>query len=140
MVTQGSSSREKGARGEREVVTLLNGSPMSDFLPFLQAERNLSQSRRGGADIINLPGLCIEVKRCERLRPMTWWRQACRQARILGGDRVPVLFYRCSRDPWLVCTPKRFDRLSWDDQPDDYPEFLTVNFELFLKLYERMLK
>jgi len=84
------AQRNKGACGERELFNLL-----TDYLGFV-VKRNLSQTRGGGADGIDVPGFAIEVKRQETLALPAWWRQAVDQA----GDRIPVLFYRQSRQPW----------------------------------------
>ena len=60
--------------------------------------RNLSQTRGGGADSLNVEGWAIECKRCESLAITSWWAQAQRQAEQTG--RKPALFYRQSRRPW----------------------------------------
>jgi hypothetical protein len=86
------SSRRKGQVAERELLALL-----SDELGE-RLERNLDQTRCGGADCIQVHGFAIEVKRQERLSRPTWWAQACEQAERLGVE--PMLFYRRSREPW----------------------------------------
>lgn len=63
-------------------------------------ERNLSQTRAGGADSLSVRGWAIEVKRHERLSRPAWWRQAVKQARDTG--RRAMLAYRRSREPWTV--------------------------------------
>ena len=65
--------RTKGAGGERELARLLQehlGIPVN---------RNLQQTRQGGADLIDVPGWAIEVKRAANLRgqpglPRPGWR------------------------------------------------------------------
>ena len=84
-------SRNKGAAAEREVLRLL-GEELGEAL-----ERNLSQSRAGGADCICVRGFAIEVKRHERLSRPAWWRQACEQAQAIGAE--PLLLYRRSCKP-----------------------------------------
>jgi Holliday junction resolvase len=84
--------RNKGSRGERELLALL-----SDELGIV-ITRNLQQTRSGGADALDVPGWAIEVKRQETLSIASWWAQAARQANDL--QRRPVLFYRQSRRPW----------------------------------------
>lgn len=99
----GLMSRNKGQRGEREVIALLQ--PTVDRL-YVQAgyptpilARNLSQSREGGFDIAGLEWLAIEVKYQENENVKGWWEQACRQAGVdhLGmplqenGMEVPVI-------------------------------------------------
>lgn len=102
------SQRRKGAQAERELFRLL-----SDELG-RAVSRNLTQTRGGGADCIDLPGWAIECKRAEALKLSTWWQQAQQQA-----DRTsarPVLFYRRSRHPWRAI----FDLN--DVLPDTFPE------------------
>ena len=86
----GKSQRVKGATGEREVLGLLGEILQRKF------ERNITQSRYGGADCIDMGRIKLEVKRQERLAIKDWWEQAQRQAK----DGVPVLAYRQSRKPW----------------------------------------
>lgn len=88
----GAMSRNKGARAEREVLRLL-GNELGQLL-----ERNLTQSRAGGADCLCVKGWAIEVKRVEALSRPTWWAQAVAQARREGVE--PMLLYRRSREPW----------------------------------------
>lgn len=85
-------SRNKGARGEREVLKLL-GEELGVVL-----ERNLVQTRDGGADCLCVRGFAIEVKRVEKLSRPTWWRQACEQAKRLGLE--PMLLYRQNMGRW----------------------------------------
>jgi hypothetical protein len=86
----GRSQRVKGASGEREVLALIGEKLGRKF------ERNITQSRYGGADCIDMGRIKLEVKRQEKLNISDWWEQAERQAK--GG--VPVLAYRQSRKPW----------------------------------------
>ena len=86
----GKSQRVKGATGEREVLALLGEKLGRKF------ERNITQSRYGGADCIDMGRIKLEVKRQERLAVKDWWEQAQKQAK----DDVPALAYRQSRKPW----------------------------------------
>ena len=86
------SQRNKGAAGERELFALL-----TEQLG-VTVTRNLSQTRGGGADSLNVEGWAIEVKRQEALSIASWWTQTQRQAEQTG--RKPALFYRQSRKPW----------------------------------------
>lgn len=91
------SSRDKGANGEREVVSLL-----ADELG-IAAKRQLDQSRDGGADIIIECGsksLAIEVKRVERSAPLAWLRQV----EAVDTDLHMVL-WRPSRTNWIGILP-----------------------------------
>lgn len=87
------ASREKGARAELEVVALCHeyGWP--------GARRNLNQPAIGGADLVGVPPLSIEVKRGQRLEFWSWWSQAIRQA---GPTELPVLTFRRDESPWIA--------------------------------------
>ena len=88
-------SRNKGASSERELLKLL-----SEELGLEKGlNRNLSQTRGGGADCIELSGWAIEVKRQEKLNIMKWWEQTVAQCK---NGRAPLLFYRQSRYPWTA--------------------------------------
>lgn len=84
--------RSKGQRGERELFGLL-----SDELGFV-IQRNIDQTRAGGADCIQVPGWALECKRCETLNINAWWKQAVKQAEDI--ECMPMLLYRQSRKPW----------------------------------------
>lgn len=55
----------------------------------------------GGAGFNRPPGVHIECKRAEQLRPYSWLEQAERDA-VRFGDGLPAVFFRRSRSPWLV--------------------------------------
>ena len=86
------NSRNKGSAGERELLSILSAE-----LGIAPIKRNLSQTRGGGADCIELNGWAIEIKRVERENLNAWWNQTVNQCR---DGRKPVLFYRASRKPW----------------------------------------
>lgn len=88
----GRGSRNKGAGGEREVLRLL-GQELGVML-----QRNITQTRGGGADCLEVTGFAIEVKRQESLSRPAWWRQACEQAHRAGAE--PMLLYRRNREQW----------------------------------------
>tara|TARA_R110000822_G_scaffold185577_1_gene324689 strand:+ start:55 stop:426 length:372 start_codon:yes stop_codon:yes gene_type:complete len=88
----GKSQRNKGASGERELFSLL-----SDELGIV-VRRNLTQTRGGGCDTIDIPNFSLECKRCETYNFNAWWQQTIEQA--LRSKNKPVLFYRKSRRPW----------------------------------------
>ena len=90
----GKSSQRKGAAGERELAALLReyGYPV---------ERGGSLSFGEVPDLTGLPGIHIECKRCEQLRPYDWLAQAERDAARFG-DGLPAVFFRRNRFPWLV--------------------------------------
>ncbi len=88
----GKASRDKGARGERELFSLL-----SERLGYL-VTRNLSQTRDAGCDSLSVPGFTIECKRVESSFQKAWMMQATAAVRL--GHEIPVVFYRASRYPW----------------------------------------
>lgn len=99
----GLMSRNKGKRGEREVVKLLqpvvNEVYQSLGLEPPALERNLMQSHKGGCDLAGLDWLALEVKYQEQEQMTSWWDQCKRQAK---PDREPVLFYRKNNAKWKV--------------------------------------
>ena len=108
--------RNKGSAAEREVFNLLR-----DELG-IAVERNLQQTRNGGADSLSLPGIAIEVKRQEKPFAESWWRQAVEQA---GSTRTPVVAYRKSRQPWRFVVP-----LDWVCSKDTFQLGLRCTVEL----------
>lgn len=98
-------SREKGKRGEREIVKYFKQlAEEYGFMDPKYIKRNTLQSDSGGYDIANLPGLAVEVKRHERLNVKGWWKQCVKQAK---KDETPILFYRQNRHPWNVVFEER---------------------------------
>jgi hypothetical protein len=112
----GNMSRNKGQRGEREVIKLLQ--PIIDKaykecgIEAAVLERNLMQSNKGGFDIVGLEWLALEVKFQEAEKLNDWWQQCVTQASrpVDNGDgtkvwkrvKEPVLIYRKSRAAWNV--------------------------------------
>lgn len=90
----GKTSQRKGRAGEIELARLLQGYGC-DVQP--------GQAVSYGAtpDLVGLPGIHIECKRVEQLRPYDWMAQAERDA-VRFGDGLPAVFFRRSRSPWLV--------------------------------------
>jgi hypothetical protein len=88
------AERAKGARGELEVVGLVQaaGWPMAR-----RTHDGREQALRG--DIANGPaGVHLEVKRQERASVWSWWEQATADA----GNAMPVVAFRRSRSAWLA--------------------------------------
>lgn len=77
------------------------------------------------ADIRSIPGLAIEVKRCEKLQLDKWWKQTLIQAENINA--IPVLAYRQNRKPWHVCLPAK---LIVTRNKNDY---LIVTIAVFLE-------
>lgn len=87
------NSRQKGARGERELAALLRRQGY-------EARRGQQYSgANGDADVLGLPGIHIECKRVERLNIDEAMRQAVNDAR---GGELPAVFHRRNGKGWLV--------------------------------------
>ena len=105
----GRSAQRKGADGERELARILRGYGY-------EIERGGSLSYGAVPDLTGLPGLHLEVKRCERLALPAWVVQAEEDAARFR-DGAPVVVFRQSNEPWRVCL-----RLS---------DFLTIYKQVF---------
>jgi Holliday junction resolvase len=91
----GRMSRNKGARGEREVFALLNEQLGQEHF-----KRNLTQTRAGGCDAETSQRASIfsmEVKRGEQLNLRSAIQQAIDQAK---PGQLPVLAYRRNGEAW----------------------------------------
>lgn len=100
----GRSSREKGARGERELKDYLR-----DYYGYDMARGRLFE---GKPDVYGLPDVHIEVKRVERLNVLEAYKQSVRDAEKMR-DGIPVVIHRKNNERWLVT-------LSLDDWMDMY--------------------
>lgn len=96
----GRRSRQKGNRGELEVLHLLQ-----EVWPDAHTTRNACAGTRVGnsADIGGVP-LRVEVKRGKRPNI----RAALRQAEASPGDYLAVAFTRADRDKWVVSLDAKF--------------------------------
>ncbi len=99
----GKMSRNKGQRGEREVISILQPIVEKVYksmgLEPVKLERNLVQTRNGGFDIVGLDWIALEIKFQEVYNLKSWWKQTLEQA---NGEQIGVLIYRKSRVPWRV--------------------------------------
>ncbi len=91
----GSMSRRKGAAGEREAAAFLN--------EVLGTRFHRGRQYHGGPDSPDLagdlPGLHLEVKRCERLSLYKALSQAQQDADVA---QVPVVMHRANSKPWVM--------------------------------------
>tara|TARA_R110002096_G_scaffold288341_1_gene482087 strand:+ start:5095 stop:5499 length:405 start_codon:yes stop_codon:yes gene_type:complete len=126
------ASRDKGKRGEREVVTLLKDHLGDD----LEIKRNLrEQCHDGGMDVIGLDGWAIEVKNYAAVTPSqvkSWWSQACEQA-VLSKSK-PVLFWKQARRPWCVVVSGHYLFGAKSEWMSDYEFTLSMSAECFCAL------
>lgn len=104
---QGKSSRDKGARYERELVHILR-----DFYGYPVRRGYVFQHE---SDLVGLYGVHIECKAVERLNIRTAYEQAVTEA-SKRGDGAPVVFHHKNREGWMVT-------LSLEDFMDIYGGF-----------------
>ncbi len=90
----GKLSRDKGKRGEREVVKLLESHGF---------EARRGQQHRGGSDspdvIHNIANVHIEVKFVEALR---LYKALEKEKTEAEAGKVPVVFHRRKGKPWVA--------------------------------------
>lgn len=91
----GKFSRDKGARGERELAAKLRELGIEDAYRSRQYCGSASS-----ADVLGIPGVHAEVKRCEKLSIYTAYEQATRDA--TGTGDTPIIYHRRNNKPWLV--------------------------------------
>lgn len=92
--TSGKASQRKGADGERELAAVLREYGY-------EIKRGGSMSFGEVPDLVGLPGVHIEVKRCEQVRLSEWMQQAEKDSKRFR-DGMPVVFHRRSREGWRV--------------------------------------
>lgn len=87
------AQREKGKAGERELAALFRECGFN-------ARRTSQYCGRTGdaSDVVGLPGIHVECKRCETTKIHEWMAQARRDAK----EGIPAVFHRRSREKWLV--------------------------------------
>ncbi|MCI8607125.1 MAG: hypothetical protein HFG72_10010 [Hungatella sp.] len=90
------NSRQKGARGERELAGILRE------YGFDSRRGQQYSGANGDADVVGLPGIHVEVKRVERLNISEAMKQSQRDAR---PGELPAVFHRRNREEWLVTMP-----------------------------------
>lgn len=130
----GRFARDKGARGELEVIGYLQ--PLVDkayrhfgFEDPPELRRNLMQYGQGGFDLANLDGWAIEVKRQETQQVEQWWVQTVRNAR---HGRVPALLWRANHKPWRA----RFVARLEIDERSRLRCVVNTELECFLAFFE----
>jgi hypothetical protein len=87
------NSRAKGAAGERELAAYLRDRGY---------EARRGQQFAGGPDspdVIGIPGIHVEAKRCERGSLYDWLDQACADA---GPSSLPLVCHRKNRRDWVA--------------------------------------
>ena len=104
------NSRRKGKEGELELSHILAG------FGFDTRRGQQYSGATGDADVIGVPGLHIECKRCETTLIDDWLDQATRDAR---DGETPVVMHRRSRKVWKVT-------MALADYMAQYKELLTL--------------
>ena len=90
------NSRQKGARGERDLAGKLREYGF-------EARRGQQFSgANGDADVVGLPGIHLEVKRVEQLRLYDALTQSKSDAR---EGEMPVVVHRKNNCEWVVIQP-----------------------------------
>ena len=87
------NSRQKGARGERELAGKLRA------YGFDTRRGQQYSGANGDADVVGLPGIHIECKRVERLNIEDAMSQSKHDAR---DGEIPVVMHRKNNCEWLV--------------------------------------
>ncbi|MCI9641238.1 MAG: hypothetical protein HFJ98_00360 [Eubacterium sp.] len=87
------NSRQKGARGERELATVLKAYGYDCRRGQQYCGAN------GDADVVGLPGIHIECKRVEKLNLYDAMAQSKADAR---ENEMPVVMHRKNNCDWLV--------------------------------------
>ena len=89
----GKMSRDKGARGEREIASILKQYGYDAY----RGQQYCGLD--GNADVEGLPGVHLEIKRVEKLNLYDAMAQANRDCK--GWD-LPVVMHRRNNHKWLV--------------------------------------
>ena len=90
------NSRQKGAKGERELARLLRANGFD-------ARRGQQYcGTSGDADVVGLPGIHIECKRTESFR---LWDALAQSKADAKDDELPVVMYRKNNSEWVVIQP-----------------------------------
>lgn len=90
------NSRQKGAKGERELASILKGYGY----PCRRGQQYCGAN--GDADVVGLPEIHIECKRVERLNLYEAVDQSKRDAK---KEELPAVFHRKNHCEWLVTMP-----------------------------------
>lgn len=87
------NSKQKGARGEREL-----SNKLKEY-GYITRRSQQYCGANGDADVVGLPGVHIECKRVERLNIYDAISQAKHDAK---EGEIPTVFHRKDRCEWLV--------------------------------------
>ena len=108
------NSRRKGKEGELELSHILAG------YGFDTRRGQQYSGATGDADVVGVPGIHIECKRCETTLIDDWLDQATRDAR---EGEIPVVMHRRSRKPWKAT-------MALADYMAQYKELLMLRMQV----------
>ena len=91
------NSKQKGARGEREVVSILKHEGYQDVKRGQQY-----CGLQGNADVVGMRGLYIEVKRRLIKSISDWLHKAMCESLKKGEGEYPIVFHRGDSEDWMV--------------------------------------
>lgn len=135
----GKMARNKGQRGEREVLKIfvlamqeVEGHLLWQLGHYCalsdNVKRNTMQSDRGGFDLHGIPLLAPEVKYTENKAIGYYWQQCLSQAK---RDQFPCLFYRSNNETWKVRSyaslqmPHKLSTMQWIVADYDIHQFIA---------------
>lgn len=134
----GKASRDKGGRGEREFMAIIQ--PLVDKVceetgnPKIVLRRNRDQRfAKKQYDVIGIPWIALEIKRQENPSGIgSWWKQTLQAC---GHRQYPVLAYRQNYQPWKI-------RMRVHVAAGGGWMWMTINItlEAFLEWFEQMLR
>lgn len=90
----GRTSQRKGRNAELEIVKIFQAHG-------IDARPGEAVSYGSTPDVIGVPGIHPEIKRCEQIRLSSWLGQAVRDSEKFH-DGLPVIFHRKNREGWIV--------------------------------------
>jgi hypothetical protein len=97
----GRASRDKGARGELDIVKMIRREL---GIVCNRNYKQVAQAQHGDIEQI-IGGHLIEVKNCVRLDFPKWWRQVCTAAAAHPDKPYPCLAYKAGRARWRFIIP-----------------------------------
>ena len=109
------NSKQKGARGERELSKKLQEF---GYITRRSVQYN-GKAEEGQADLIGLDGIHVEVKRVERLNIYNAIEQAKRDSK--NSDNLPAVFHRKNDCEWLVT-------MRLEDWIELYTDYVDIRF------------
>ena len=133
----GRTSRNKGARGEREVIALLQPVVNRVYeargkVPPVLKRNYMQRFAAKQYDIDGLPWIALEIKRQERTEGISqWWKQTLASCR---NGQVPVLIHRQNHGKWKVRT-----RLKILIGNRRVKATMDISFDSFLVILEQMI-